>query len=271
MLEQTTTEQETRLSEQESEAESFTEQLASQQPSFWYGVAFFVFVVLAVVAFCLTMANKMSAQQSVPVTQLSISGEMPYTVKQDIEVALNTVNLGNFFKVSVDEVQEKIASLPWVYSVSVRKQWPNKLNIYVVDQVPIARWNGDFFINQYGDAFQVTSDRIHHQVPAFYGPEGTEKLAVENFENLNKLLDFSALSINELVLSERYSWQLTLNDGVTLNLGRENRVERIQRFMDIYPEIKMHKSATQKIKYIDLRYDTGMAVGWATTEDKQRV
>ncbi len=78
------------------------------------------------------------------------------------------------------------------------------------------------------------------------------------------------MSIDELILSERFSWQLTLNDGVTLNLGREERVERIQRFMDVYSlikaQLKVEKEQNQAVDYIDLRYDTGLAVGWKTVE-----
>ena len=59
-----------------------------------------------------------------------------------------------------------------------------------------------------------------------------------------------------------------------LNLGREERVKRVQRFMDVYPLIKTHledqfkkqnnhkKQLKQAVDYIDLRYDTGLAVGW---------
>ncbi len=79
---------------------------------------------------------------------------------------------------------------------------------------------------------------------------------------MSKLLKFSQFTIAELVLSERFAWQLTLNDGVTLNLGRENRIERVQRFMDVYPQIMQNKAADQQINYVDLRYDTGLAVGW---------
>ena len=107
-------------------------------------------------------------------------------------------------------------------------------------------------------------------MPQFYGPEGTEVLALENFTNLNRLLEYSELSIDELVLSERFAWQLTLSDGVLLNLGREDRVKRIQRFMDVYPIIKKKKEDNQQVNYIDLRYDTGIAVGWKTIEAKLR-
>jgi len=237
---------------------------------FWLGFIFFITVVIAVLMGSWLITEKVVAEEGTPVTSLVITGEMPFTVRQDILMAVETIDLSNFFKVDVDDVQYQISQLPWIYSVSVRKKWPNELKIYVVDQLPVAQWNGDFLINNEGKTFQADLSRIKTRLPQFYGPEGTELLALENFTNLNRLLDFSELSIDELVLSERFAWQLTLNDGVLLNLGREDRVKRIQRFMDVYPIIKKKKEDNQQVNYIDLRYDTGVAVGWKAIETKLR-
>ncbi|MGB1199044.1 MAG: FtsQ-type POTRA domain-containing protein, partial [Thalassotalea sp.] len=182
--------------------------------SFWLGVGFFVAVIASLLTFSWVVTERLSADESAPVTSVSISGEMSYTITKDIEQAIDNINLGNFFQVDVNQVQQQVTALPWVYSVSVRKKWPNELKIYVVDQTPIALWNGDFLINQHGRAFQADISRVNHHLPAFFGPEGSELIALDNFKKLNKLLDFSELSIDELVLSERFSWQLTLNDGV---------------------------------------------------------
>jgi cell division protein FtsQ len=239
--------------------------------TFWFGVAFFVAVIVAILLFGIFLNKRLSAEESAPVTTIAIAGEMPYTTRLDIENAIEQVNLGNFFNVDVNDIQKIVATLPWVYSVSVRKKWPDELKIYVVDQKPIAHWNGDFLINENGHAFQADIARLSGKLPAFFGPEGSEQLALENFNNLNKLLDFSQLSIEELVLSERFAWQLILDDGVAINLGRDNRVERIQRFMDVYPQIKSNNKAGQQVDYVDLRYDTGLAVGWKTINNKERV
>ncbi|WP_440874513.1 cell division protein FtsQ/DivIB [Thalassotalea sp. PLHSN55] len=239
--------------------------------SFWLGVAFFVAVIIAILSTCWVVTQRMASEEAVPVNSIVIRGEMPYTSKADIDQIMQSINLGNFFHVDVNEVQQKVAKLPWVYSVSVRKQWPDEVQLYIVDQTPVARWNGDFFINSQGQAFQADVSRVNHALPAFFGPEGSEITALDNFKSLNKLLAFKALSIDELVLSERYSWQLILSDGVTLNLGREERVERIQRFMDVYSQIKENKKENQQVDYVDLRYDTGLAVGWKPVVEKQRV
>jgi cell division protein FtsQ len=250
--------------------ESVTEEQETLHWSFWLGVSFFVLVIITLISFSWFLNNKMSSEESSPVTSIVIGGEMPFTIRQDIENAIENVNLGNFFNVDVNEVQEKLAVLPWVYSVSVRKKWPNELKIYVVDQTPVALWNGDFLLNQHGKAFQADITRLKSAVPAFFGPEGSEDIALYNFDNLNKLLKFNGFSIDELVLTERHSWQLILNNGVMLNLGRENKIERVQRFMNVYPQIIKTKKENQQIDYVDLRYDTGLAVGWKTTEKKQR-
>ena len=248
-----------------------SDDVASLHWSFWLGVAFFVAVIVAILSFGIFLNKRLSAEESAPVTSIAIAGEMPYTTRADIENAIEQVNLGNFFNLDVNDVQQKVAKLPWVYSVSVRKKWPDELKIYVVDQKPIAHWNGDFLINENGKAFQADVKRLPDKLPAFFGPEGSEQIALDNFRNLNKLLDFSQLAIDELVLSERFAWQLILNDGVTINLGSDNRIERIQRFMDVYPQIKLNKKDGQQVDYVDLRYDTGLAVGWKTADNKERV
>lgn len=249
-----------------------------QALSFGLGLAFFLCVVIGLISIAWWLTNKLIDQENLPVNSIVISGEMPYTQRDDVLAAMNSINLGNFFQVDVNEIQTQLAALPWVYSVAVRKQWPNEVKIYIVDQTPVALWNGDFLLNQFGKAFQADVERLTHSLPQFFGPEGSELLALENFLNLNDLLEYRDLEIDELVLSERFSWQLTLNDGVMLNLGREERVKRVQRFMDIYPLIKTHleqqvkqskkqennreKELKQAVDYIDLRYDTGLAVGW---------
>ena len=236
--------------------------------SFWAGVVFFAVVIGAISSFGLFINNKLSEDESAPVTSLVISGEMAYTSKDDIETVIEHISFGNFFKVDVNNVQQMIETLPWVYSVSVRKQWPNELKIYVVDQSPIAHWNGDSYINAYGEVFQ-TGSMLVKGLPDFFGPEGTENIALKNYKNLNELLSYGGFNISELVLSERYAWQLTLKSGVMLNLGRENRVERVQRFMDAYPHIELKENV--QINYVDLRYDTGFAVGFKSINENERV
>jgi len=242
--------------------------------SFGLGLVFFVCVLISLISLGWWLTQIFVEQENLPVNSIVITGEMPYTQHEEVMAALSDIDLGNFFQVNVNDIQAQVSALPWVYSVAVRKQWPNEVKIYVVDQTPIAFWNGDFILNQFGKAFQAQRTALKQGLPEFFGPEGSELLALENFNNLNDLLEYRNLSIDELILSERFSWQLTLSNGIRLNLGREERVKRVQRFMDVYPLIKTYlaeqenqeknnkKQIKQAVDYIDLRYDTGLAVGW---------
>ena len=57
-----------------------------------------------------------------------------------------------------------------------------------------------------------------------------------------------------------------LANGIELNLGRQEFIDRLQRFIDVYPLLAKQPKA---VKYVDLRYDTGLAVGWQDAQDKK--
>ncbi len=64
-------------------------------------------------------------------------------------------------------------------------------------------------------------------------------------------------------MTARRSWQLTLNNDIKLNLGRGDTMKRPARFIELYPVLQQQAQTDGKeISYVDLRYDSGAAVGW---------
>ena len=61
----------------------------------------------------------------------------------------------------------------------------------------------------------------------------------------------------QISLSPRRAWQLRLNNGMVLELGREQAQERLARFVAIYPTSLASLGRT--INYVDLRYKNGFA------------
>ena len=94
---------------------------------FWLGLSFFIIVVIVMLAGSWLITEKVIAEEGTPVTSLVITGEMPFTVREDILMVVESIDLSNFFQVDVNDVQHQISQLPWIYSVSVRKKWPNEL------------------------------------------------------------------------------------------------------------------------------------------------
>lgn len=75
------------------------------------------------------------------------------------------------------------------------------------------------------------------------------------------MLAANKYQLKMVAMSARHSWQLALDNDVRLELGRSDRMGRLQRFIELYPMLQQQPD--KRVSYIDLRYDTGASVGWA--------
>ncbi|MCU7555533.1 cell division protein FtsQ/DivIB [Alteromonas sp. ASW11-19] len=230
----------------------------------WGGVIFLLLIVCGLIFGGVKTYGWMQDEQQMPVQVIDFSGDYRYVNIARLERLIRQSQPGSFFALDVNDVYRLVEAQPWIYRASVRKQWPNTLKIYLVEQTPVAHWNDDLLLNPYGDTFNASGEGL--TLPRLYGPGGSEKTALEGYHAMQSLLATAAMGINELSLSERFAWQLELQNGVELNLGRQEFIDRLQRFIDIYPLL-----ATQPkgVKYVDLRYDTGLAVGWKSANGEQ--
>lgn len=226
----------------------------------WGGVAFLVLVLAGLVAGGFQVRAWLQDEQRMPVQVVDFSGDFSHVKIGRLERLIRKSQPGSFFALDVNEVYELVEAQPWIYRASVRKQWPNTLKIYLVEQQPVAQWNEDLLLNPYGDTFDASGEGL--ALPKLFGPGGSEKTALEGYNAMHSLLATVGMPIAELSLSERFAWQVQLQNGIELNLGRQEFIDRLQRFIDVYPLLAKQSKA---VKYVDLRYDTGLAVGWQTS------
>ncbi|QJR80022.1 FtsQ-type POTRA domain-containing protein [Alteromonas pelagimontana] len=239
----------------------------SNHPSrtaFWAGVVFLLVVLTALVMGGIKVQAWLQDEQRAPVQVVDFSGEFEHVNVVQLERLIRKSQPGSFFALDVNEVFQLVESQPWIYRASVRKQWPNTLKIYLVEQTPVAQWNEDMLLNPYGETFSASAEGL--ALPRLFGPSGSEKTALEGYNAMQSLLATTAMPIVELSLSERFAWQIQLGNGIDLNLGRTEFIDRLQRFIDVYPLLAQQP---KPVKYVDLRYDTGLAVGWETSTDEQ--
>ena len=230
-----------------------------------YGFIFFLVVVCALIYGAFATKTWLQDEQQLPVQDVVFSGERLVLDDQVMEAQIRESQQGSFFALDVNEVHDLMESMPWVYRASVRKRWPNSLHIYLVEQKPMAIWNQDLLLNTQGEVFD--GGQIDQDLPQLFGPGGSEKTALAGYNAMQSLLAAVDLKINALFLSERFAWQLELNNGIKLNVGRQKFIDRLQNFIDIFPLLKSENKA---INYIDLRYDIGLAVGWQENVKKEQ-
>ncbi|MCW8107069.1 cell division protein FtsQ/DivIB [Alteromonas ponticola] len=231
--------------------------LRSYSAQFWSGVVFLLLVLIGLAVAGVKTYDWLQDEQRMPVQVVDFSGDYKHVDVVRLERLIRKSQPGSFFSLDVNEVYQLVEAQPWIYRASVRKQWPNKLKIYLVEQTPVAQWNDDMLLNPYGETFNARAEGL--KLPKLFGPGGSEKTALEGFHAMHSLLATMGIGIRELSLSERFAWQVQLNNDVQLNLGRKEFIDRLQRFVDIYPLLAKQP---KQVRYVDLRYDTGLAVGW---------
>jgi len=169
------------------------------------------------------------------------------------QVVKRAVN-GSFFTVDLEQTRRSFEQLPWVRKVSVRRHFPWGLEVTLEEQVPMARWNSVALVNTYGEVFEGQSKL---PLPDFTGQPDTSEQVAEMYAVFSQQLGTLQQSIAQINLSPRFAWQLRLDNGMLLELGREQVQQRLARFVAVYP----YSLATMagKVNHVDLRYRNGFA------------
>ncbi len=175
-----------------------------------------------------------------------------------LEDAVRRSLRGNFFTVDLDQARQAFERLPWVRNVSVRRHFPWQLDVALEEHEVLARWNGKELVNVQGEVFAATDTDA---LPEFSGPDDAAAEMTQRYARFADALAPLGFRIAAVTLSQRHAWQLRLESGMVLELGREHMEERLGRFVAAYPQYAGKiKPAT---KYVDLRYRDGFAAGVA--------
>ncbi|MBO1108029.1 cell division protein FtsQ/DivIB [Plesiomonas shigelloides] len=231
--------------------------------SFLGGLLFFLLVAGYGAKGLWSAIDWLQDSQRLPLSRLVITGQREFTTDDDIRRAILSMGpLGSFMTQDARSIQQQLMLMPWISQVSVRKEWPDVLRINLAEYVPVARWNDMQLVDNQGKSFSAPLDRMaSRQLPLLYGPEGSEKEVLDAWHSMEKLMQENGFHLTMLALSPRHSWQAGLDGDIRLELGRGNRMERLKRFIELYPLLQ--QQTDKRISYVDLRYDTGLAVGWA--------
>ncbi len=194
-----------------------------------------------------------------PLKVVRTEGKFRYIQRQDLEQAVAGLTRGGFLTVDVAAIRDRARSLPWVDRVSVRRVWPDTLQLWVEEQVPLSRWQDDAMLNVRGEVFRPKAGSIPAGYPRLSGPDGSEKELARYYLAIKNHLASLGLGIDEIAMDERRAWSMKLKNGAVIRLGSKDLDERLARFYRIYPLLKADE---REIKEVDLRYTNGFAVAW---------
>jgi cell division protein FtsQ len=177
-----------------------------------------------------------------------------------LEAVIRDELAGTFFTMNLDRAQSALMQVPWVRHVSLRRQWPQRLEVTIEEHEPLARWNGDALVNASGEVFSADYDG---DLPQFEGADARAAEVTARYREWSSALDPLSLVVQQIRISARGGWRLRVtgpSGPLDIELGRNEPGERLVRFIAVYGRtIGTLARAGTRIDRVDLRYRNGFA------------
>jgi cell division protein FtsQ len=238
--------------------------LNHQNPSkFPLGVIIFSMCALSFIIFILGYVSlKLADPEALPITKISINTFEENFVNLDAkkleDIVVKSLAKRGFLHINVRAVQKEMLRQPWVYKAIVQRSWRDKLVIHITEQKPVARWGAKELLNEQGEIFSPDYLGKTKDLVKLTGPDGTQEIMLAYYKEIAARLQSLGLGVSEILLTDRRAWTIYTEDGKALVLGREDLLNRLQRFLLGYP--KGLASRWSEVKKVDLRYSNGLAV-----------
>jgi cell division protein FtsQ len=169
----------------------------------------------------------------------------------------------SLLRADLSEVKAAVKQVEWVRDAEVRRRLPGTLEVTLREQVPVARWidtesDGNLLLNDGGEIFKAAlSEEEEAPLPVLGGPPEAGRDVLAKLSEVRQWLKPIERTVRGLMMNARGGWQVTLDNGATLVLGRADEEARLKRFVRAYPQIPALQLANA---HIDLRYQSGLAI-----------
>ena len=185
----------------------------------------------------------------------SIDGEFRHVTRKQINSLIRSEVAGSFFTVDLDTISNAFEKLPWVRVASVRRHWPHSLEVTLEEHVALARWGNFALVNTYGEVFNAVTDK---RLPAFTGPEESSQEVARQYAVFRKILQPLQQNITQVDFSPRRAWRIHTENGIVLELGREQVEARLGLYVSAHDHVI--SQFKKQFTYVDLRYPNGFSV-----------
>ncbi len=201
-----------------------------------------------------------------PIANVSVEGEFKYLAETDIEAIVEKKLTDTFLELDIVSLKKHLETHPWVDRATVSRQWPDTLLIKITEQQPIARWNSAGFLNLRGEIVNLDNKiRLDH-LPLLKASDRYASRVMQQYVRVTKLLGHHKFAPLVLELDNTLAWSLVMAPNITIRLGRDDALEKLQRLMPVMTG-RLQESLS-RIKMIDMRYKQGFAVGWNDDNDQ---
>lgn len=207
------------------------------------------------------------------IDRVRVSRDLQHVEPGAVRDAVAELLTPGFLLVDLAAVRARVLALPHVSDARVRRVYPGRIEIDIVESVVVARLADGSLLS--GDGREIPAEALSAEpdVPVVVATDDrrAEVLAFHRWAQAQ--LAGLGLDIVRLDVGGSGGLDLTLSDQVRVRVGSGGASAwepRWQRFVLSYEELRL-KAGSRPIAQIDLRYTNGMAVGWIGGSDNQAV
>lgn len=217
----------------------------------WLNRAFLSLASMSLAGLCFLIWQALDR----PIEKFLILGEL--TAREQIKVTdtLRELRLPGLLSVDLLDVQEKLITLGWARDISVRRVWPNTLEVVLLKESPVAHWGSREFVSASGTLLSLPDS--YPRLPTFDVAVSSPREAMKVYRLVSHLAVESELSIVGLNQDAQGGWRVVFDNDLEVFLGTDRLSERMQRFNRVYQSLVREGKA---LSYMDLRYNNGVAV-----------
>ncbi len=189
-----------------------------------------------------------------PIAHVAFGGDVAKLAPADLDAFARGLRGMPMGDVSLAAVREAARRIPWVRDASVRRRFPDGLEVSFEAHDALARWGTKALVSSRGEVFSAP---FAGSLPRFVGPDGSGPVMAQQYPMIVRVLAPLASPVAEVHLSARGAWEVVLDSGLVLEAGRGDIQPRLERFAAAWPGLVARGVQT---KHADLRYANGFAL-----------
>ncbi len=201
-----------------------------------------------------------------PVARVAVEGEFRYMTRERVSEVIANELTEDFLKLNLGRMKRVLEREPWVERAALVRRWPDTLEVRIYEQQPIARWGDRGFLNQRGEIIELEDNRVLDNLTWLEGDDRHALHMMQRYQDLSRLMRSRGLVIARLAQDDKRAWRMQLSDGIEVAIGRDQLMEKVQRFLTIYDRYLDER--WDQVVGIDVRYSNGVAVRWHSDNDE---
>ena len=212
-------------------------------------------VYLLIIPLVIFLMQQSLIRSNFPINEIQIKNQYEKVDSLQVDLIIQQYLRGNFFGLDLNLTRNVFKKLPWVREVSVRRIWPDKIEISIEEHQVIARWGNVGLVNDKGEFFNAA---YQDDLPYFWGPKNFVSEITQKYFEINKILSKELMQIGTISMSDRLSWEIQTDNNIKIVLGRKDILKKITNFVEHYQTVLTE--INNRIEYVDMRYKNGFAI-----------